>query len=206
MKKYLLLSVALLLALVSLLSCNTGISSSDTSFAPGSSIDGIQSTSPSELIMRAVDGQLNFKVVRPDFASVSDPSVKTASNITQRLSSTFNARVSIGTDFLKAGASHDDSALEILVGLTNYPESQKWAKTCNYGDYVIAAEGNKIVIVALSEHCLMTAGNVFVSMVNRAYNKDENAATLSADSLFQHNVFDEQLASLPVFGGGTLLG
>ena len=199
MKKYFLLIFALSLALLTLVACNSGTNSAETRATTEEALDVV---SPSELTLEAIDGRLNFKIVRPDSLSSGDAALEVSQTLVTELSGIFGTTVSIGTDYLKRGSSYDDSTLEILVGLTGYSQSQKWAKECNYGDYIIAAEGNKIVITALSEHCLATAGNVFLSKVRNAYEKDGNTATLSASELDTHNVYDKQLAALPIFDGG----
>jgi len=203
MKKYLVLTFALLLVLTVLFSCKGNDAVTDITTGSDATTDSVQSGTPSELTMKIENGQFNFKVIRSDILTESSAEVKTAQTITSRLSATFGTRVLIATDFLKSGSSHDDSSFEILVGVTNYSQSEKWAKECGYGDYIIQVEGNKIVIVAYSEQCLQTAANVFLNKVTNAYDESSGEATLVPSELVTQYTFDTQLSALPIFDGGN---
>ena len=203
MKKYLVLTFALLLVLTVLFSCKGNDAVTDITTGSDATTDSVQSGTPSELTMKIENGQFNFKVIRSDVLTESSAEVKTAQTITSKLSATFGTRVLIATDFLKSGSSHDDSSFEILVGVTNYSQSEKWAKECGYGDYIIQVEGNKIVIVAYSEQCLQTAASVFLSKVTNAYDESSGEATLVSSELVTQKTVDTQLSDLPIFDGGN---
>ena len=76
-------------------------------------------------------------------------------------------------------------------------------KECSYGEYIIQAEGNKIVIMAFSDHCMRAAVSSFIRDVQSAYERSTKTATLKSSSLSSRLEYDEQLAALPTFDGGA---
>ena len=67
------------------------------------------------------------------------------------------------TDNLRGAAAHDPNEKAILIGQTNYDESQEVLNTLNRFEYKIAQVGNKMVIAALDEAYVMSAIRYYVA-------------------------------------------
>ena len=133
MKRFLALFLAALFLFTPLLSCNgntpdaTNVTTLPSDVSSTSQDAGVQA--PTELVMKELDGKLNFKVIRSDLLDETNIAVEAAKDIKSRLAELFGTTVAIGNDFLKAGDEYDEKSLEILVGVTNYPQSKKWEKS-----------------------------------------------------------------------------
>ncbi|MBO7303380.1 MAG: hypothetical protein J6U68_04260 [Clostridia bacterium] len=89
------------------------------------------------------DGKYPFKAVIPDNATESEKAVydKLRTNIKNKTKSTLTTN----TDYLASGATHPADEYAILVGLTNYSESQKVYSETSAGTYGVKISGKKIV-------------------------------------------------------------
>lgn len=59
----------------------------------------------------------------------------------------YGVELEISSDYLENGAEYDSESLEILVGHTGYPQSQSAAERVTKLDYLITADGNKIILI-----------------------------------------------------------
>ena len=57
----------------------------------------------------------------------------------------------INDDYLREGATHDDDTCKILVGATNYKQSQEAYKGLKYYDYFITVSDSHLVVVSYTE-------------------------------------------------------
>ena len=110
-------------------------------------------------------GVCSYKIVYPANLPTDDAQVKTALNIRKSIERFTTATVEIGDDFIKDGESYNGESLEILIGQTAYPETAKVSEELGYGDYVIQAVGNKIVVLSYSDDGYTAATNRFASLL-----------------------------------------
>ena len=150
---------ALMLALCCLASCDSGNKppveeptqpKEETTAAPEEPQEPPQA--PLELIK---DGKTEYQLI---CSTNADAMTKNAMTEIREAFQDFTG-VSIGTgdDFLKEGETHDADTHKILVGATNYPESQALYAPLKYKDYLVQAVGTHLVVLALTEEGYMRA-------------------------------------------------
>ena len=148
MKKWLALALALLMAVSSLAACSSGTSTDTTDTTPAVPMLDITLT--------------DYVIVRPDLASST--LISTASKFKSALDEKLSASVTLTTDWVKRGEEVDPTnAKEILLGLTNRPQSAEIQGQIQGIGYAIALSGNKIVITATNDAALDTAVEDFLS-------------------------------------------
>lgn len=124
-----------------------------------------------------IDGQAQYQVVYPEKA---DKDVKDLVDLfTKKIKEKSGVNLKFKTDSIRDGEVHDKNAMEILVGITNYDESQKVLGSISINDYAIKIEGNKIVITAHTTAMLQRAVNYFVSTLNDNISTDGNGKVVS---------------------------
>jgi len=101
-----------------------------------------------------------YKIIRGENAS--DEIVDTAIRLRRGLEELTGISFSFGTDW-SADGSTGEGALEILVGLTNRPESAAADAEIRNMEYSIASAGNKIVISGKNAETLSEAVQVFLN-------------------------------------------
>lgn len=199
MKRILTLLLTLVLVIASFSACtdndpkDTDLSSESSTQSPGEqeSASGSENESePSEgvddLDVHDIikNGVVQYAVIRPD------PSETTVINAAKSL---YNAIREIATDkvsaefstdmsiqYLKTG-KHDPDVKEILVGVTNYEETEQAMKDLGYGDYVIKTVGNKIIIAGWSDEATAAGVEQFIKFLNSA--EDKKDLSLKASSI-----------------------
>ncbi|MGI6166514.1 MAG: ComEC/Rec2 family competence protein [Eubacteriales bacterium] len=144
--------------------------------------------------------QSSCYVVRADNLTNESVSVTCAIDIYNAIkNATGTAPEKITTDWTKDG-THDPDRIEILVGLTNYDESQYVYSQIGYGDYLIKIIGNKLVVAAYSDLALKVATSKLIDFIKN--NAEEGSLTITADTVISDTV-DTKLAAIPVYEGGT---
>ena len=120
-------------------------------------------------LVLALNGECKYTIVTAEFCTASESAAAT------RLYNKFNTLIGSAPEFkddhLAAGESYDSAAPEILVGATDYPESQQVLNSLAYGDYAIRVIGNKLVICGASPEGTVKACNDFVSLMQRNTSK-----------------------------------
>lgn len=109
------------------------------------------------------NGAFRYKVVRPD---TNNNVIKQAAvTLRQSLISTFDTEVDISDDWIDDPNMTDEdiaNLYEILVGVTNRPESEQVHETLTEYTYKICVVGHKIVIVGSDEKATAQAVQYFV--------------------------------------------
>ncbi len=193
MKTNKLISVLALLMLIFVLaSCNgegAVVTDPQTDPITENSTEGDVTEAPpvSEDLVLFENGEFKFKIIRP--ANADTAFVNAAVNLRKQLEELTGAKVTLADDFLKKGDEHDPNTYEILVGPTNYAESEDIYNDLNYGTYRIEVRGNKIIIAANDGNTTAKGVNALVYhledsmkdgkiLLSRSY-----AAKVSTDSL-----------------------
>ena len=166
-----------------------------------------ETDAPQPTSIKLVDkGVCQATVVRSDNLAAADTPVQQAMKIRTNLNKyVAKGDTKIDTDWTKDG-THDPEKIEILVGMTNYEETQEAIKDVSYGDYVIKAVGNKIVIYGYTSDALTYASTIFNSMLADAAKKnDDDTYDLELDlaALNVTGTRSSLISKIPHYSGGT---
>ena len=168
-KEVLIKSLAIFLALLTIMPCLYGCDKNAEEPAGESSTEYTEeSTEPEESaepFILTKDGKANFTVIRPDEAESGDKVVELAKNVRDAVQKKIGATVNLGNDFVIPGQEHDAEKYEILVGITNYSEATELLADMKYSDATVALCGHKIVITSPSEAGLSRAASYFCTTV-----------------------------------------
>lgn len=107
------------------------------------------------------DGKSEFSVV---YASGSSKAQKYAEQIARELSRFTSVTFTAVSDAERPLAEYADS-YEILVGMTDRPESSEKTADLRYKDYTATVAGKKIIIGAREESMIKNAATYFIDMV-----------------------------------------
>ncbi|MBO5700842.1 MAG: hypothetical protein J6S71_00225 [Clostridia bacterium] len=152
-----------------------------------------------------VGGEAAVKIIRPQNLSSGDSYVDAAIGIRNSIESSTGVRLTMGDDFKKATESYDDSTVEILVGTTQHAQVAEATAGLGYGDYVIKAVGNKIVIFGYTDEAVTYAAEAFADIVAE-YKTEENgtvSVSIPAEALniAETHSKSKALNAVPVFKG-----
>ena len=138
--------LCLLLALTCFVSCQQDQGGEDNN---ETTVETQAPEAPQEPLTLIEGGKTQYKLI----CSTEADSVTRNAMIQIRQAFQSATGVSIGTsdDYLKEGETHDDDTCKILVGVTNYEESQKVYKKLKYNDFLIKTEGTHLLIIAFNE-------------------------------------------------------
>ena len=157
---------------------------------------------PSELNI-VVDGKSTYKVIRDEDAASSAVEVTLARNILNQIKTLTGATVGLGTDWAKPGYELDSSTPEILVGVTDYPETQEVVNSLSYGDYAVRVVGNKIVVFGYDTSALSRAVTELSQLLKKYTSEDGKNITVPTEELNITGTSSKQLNALPCFEGGS---
>ena len=138
--------LCLLLALTCFVSCQQDQGGEDNN---ETTVETQAPEAPQEPLTLIEGGKTQYKLI----CSTEADSVTRNAMIQIRQAFQSATGVSIGTsdDYLKEGETHDDDTCKILVGVTNYEESQKVYKKLKYNDFLIKTEDTHLLIIAFNE-------------------------------------------------------
>lgn len=148
------------------------------------------------------DGRMQYTLIVSDDVTQDSTEMNLARTIVEETKRLSGTTVQIKTDWLRKGTSHDPNAYEILVGKTNYSETEQAAEGIGYGDCTIRAIGNKIVLFAYSDHVLSTAVSHFNIMLQTGTVSTTGDITIQGSQLDQVVTVNSKLNALPLFEGG----
>lgn len=169
-------SLLVLQVLPMLASCNDPASSGGET-----TTDDIAETTPADTtgditdggVKITEDGKLKYTVIRyaPDPDSVTFEAIK---KLRDKIKELTGEMPELKPDYSTAAKPADPNTYEILVGETNYSQSAEVLATVNYGDYKIAAVGNKIVIAAYAGSEVSRAVNYLTGTMLRETDDNGN--------------------------------
>ncbi len=148
----LILSALLCAAVLFLSSCNGG--GGDVT---GTIEDATSEAAPSGFI---IDGE--YRIIRPDGADKDV--ISAVVELRGRIAEKCGLELTISDDWLKPG--DEPGAKEILIGLTNRPESESGTSALPLNGYSILPQGEKIVVCARSKAILLDALNRFAEIIS----------------------------------------
>ena len=159
-------AIALILVLLTLVSCSPATNTPDDTAADVTSENDatVETTIPVQenLDLVLFDQSTSYVIMR------AEDTTKTIIDIVADLRKVIDDmtdinKVSIQTDWLKKGTEPNPAALEILIANTNRPESAEAMKGLAYSDFAIKKVGNKVVIAAHTEEKLNQAIDYFLN-------------------------------------------
>lgn len=109
----------------------------------------------------------------------------------------------ITTDYKKKGTEHDPNTLAILVGDTNFPESDIVSEGMGYGEYRIRVEGNKLVVAGQLDKAITAAANDLSTALKQMW--DGSTLSIPADFV-KDRVVSSFYNNIPVCSAGYLDG
>ncbi len=109
-----------------------------------------------------------INVIYPAFSTAEE--IKTANSIV----SSIRTMSGVSTRTKIEPLEYDASTVEIVVGNTEYPESQQVMEELGYSEGIIRVVGNKIVILASDEESYDTLATRFTIAMSSGKDKDKN--------------------------------
>jgi len=199
--KILALVLALIMVFSVLSACTGGNGGDDTTTEQG------QTEVQNELALLN-DGVPQYVIVRPDSLTTDSETVQAAITIRTELKKyiTENQLVSIATDWIKKGETHDADAFEILIGETNYDETATLKAEVAANGWAIRVIGHKIVIYAHTDDCIAKAASTFASLIAKNAKQDENGlydVVLTGESCTLSGVVERPCLDVPQPEGYT---
>ena len=155
---------------------------------------------PETLTINLVDGEVNYTIIHPDKLAATSPAVKRAAYLSLSFSDLLGVSPSINTDWKR---NNDSEAFEIVIGLTDYDETVAVLDDLKYGEYLIKAVGNKIVIMGYTAKAIENATKKFYDICRANRDTSTKTITVSAEELYVRETVDADLNILPVLGGKT---
>ena len=181
---------------------NTNDSASDTTAATPDATNPPETESPvppePDFVMTAEN---KYRIVYSDeYANLgaSNPYVKRIMQFSAAIKNATGIQFLRGTDFSKTGI-YDSDTVEILVGNTNYAETEKIFPHLTYSNFVISVEGNKLVIGGYSEAVLDAAMTKAAELV--ASCTKDGVVTIPADTFIVESI-DGNGYDIPVYTAG----
>lgn len=164
LKKLLFAMLALTLA-IALVGCGGDGTGDDTSASDTTTERVADTQAPDTSVSIKLTGDVKYTIIRSEDADKDVISV--ASDMWKELRALLDSsNVTITDDFVKRQEDVDNDNYEILLGLTNRPESaEALAALPTYLDYSVSVVGNKIVIAANTTERLKQAAECFMSHV-----------------------------------------
>ncbi|MBE6547232.1 MAG: hypothetical protein E7668_07365 [Ruminococcaceae bacterium] len=166
---------------VTLFSCNkedVGEQESETVEAPVESGSGSAETgSETEALKLVENGKSEYVVVYPNDASSAV--LGAVDLLIQKIEEKTGVTLKSKSDNLRGAASHDPNEKAILIGRTNYEESQAVLDTLGRFEYKIVQVGNKMVVSALDDAYVVKAIKYYNSnLLSPNITGEEGARTL----------------------------
>ena len=209
-KKLLALLAGVLILSSALFACAEDIPADTTSLTETTEqiiTEAIETEPPAPEFYDIVTGGIcSYKIVYPANLPTDGAVVKAALNIRKSFERFTASLPEISDDWIKDGESYNSESLEILVGHTGHPETAEVIAELGYGDYIIRAVGNKIVVLSHSDEGYVAAANHFSSLLfGGATDNTDGTVNVSIKADYLNSAFTvEKIASaIPVYDGGS---
>ena len=157
---------------------------------------------PDTLTIKKDGSKLNYTITRPMIADSSSNEMMISQQLSAYFSEKLGATATLATDKL---IKEDSEKLEIIVGMTDHPETTSLLSKMSYGDYIVRAVGNKLIILSFSELGYTRAMRQIKKVLDKGYDESTNAITVSSADLNNTETINRQLAALPIYEGGIYL-
>lgn len=200
-RKSLVLLLLLFLLVGMLIACNSSPSGDETSESAESTGEGtsesVESTETDETdqLFRIVEnGVGNFTIVASEDSTQAEINAYIA--IRNGIFDLTGVSLPLSSDWIRPGEEHDSNSYEILVGQTNYTQSQEVLNETSYGSYTIAVVDNKIVLNAWSDVAIEAGAETLVQILGAAVS--DGNLLIESDRLSATEIVDTSLDYIPV--------
>ena len=186
-----------------LVSCDNGTSDDttapDSTTAEATEAETTAPETPAEYTL-VKGGEPVARIIRHEDLDITSTDVTVAKAVYKQISATTGVDLAFGSDWVAPGKSLDSSSVEILIGRTDYPETAQVLSTLAYGDYAVAAVGNKIVLASFSNEGMNRALAAFKGLISAAGTKGD--LVLTADQINTTGTVIDRASLLPRYQGG----
>ncbi len=148
------------------------------------------------------DGKAIFNVVRDEDVDTAALVVSQSRSIIDQIKSLTGAMPKLNTDWVKRGEQLDSTTYEILMGITDYPETKQVMEELKYGECAIRLVGNKIVVFGYTDTTMAHAVAHLNRVLESAVSEDKKTITVTAQDLEYFKSHDEQMNALPLYEDG----
>ena len=156
---------------------------------------------PETFTIKKDGSTLNYTITRPRMVAADSNEMKTVQELSAYFSEKLGVKATLDTDRRR---EEDSEKLEIIVGMTDHPETTAlYNSMTSYGEYVVRAVGNKLIILAFSDAGYARAMKHIEKVFYGGYNKDTNEITVSAADLAKTEMISKQLEALPIYENGV---
>ena len=201
MKKiYFLLCVALILSLM-LCACGGEVTETGTSDTTAATTAVTEPAVASIDVVR--DGKVICNVIRDEDADTAALVVSQARSVIDTVKQLTGAMPKLGTDWVKRGESLDSESYEILVGMTDYPETRQVMESLKYGECAVRLVGNKIVVFGYTDTTMSVAVKHLTQVLEKSVDAEKKNITVTAQDLEYTKSMDEQMNALPKYEDGA---
>ena len=205
MKKYLISILAVMLMFTMLCACGTEQGNeAETSVSEDTTVatttESVAEATPIQIV---ADGKAIYNVIRDEDAETSAVVVSQARSVLTKIKNLTGVSPKLETDWVKRGSELDSTKYEILVGVTDYPETKEVMSSLGYGEWAIRVIGNKIVLFGFSDTTMSRAIARFNNLLEKNVSADGKSITLTADQLNYQEQYDDQMSALPLYEGGV---
>lgn len=154
---------------------------------PGGATDSVQT-------IKIAGGGVAANVVIPTAAEST--LIDFGKSVATRITKQTGIEPTVKDDYLKADESYDSQTVEILIGLTEYPETKQVLSELKYGTAIVKVVGNKVVVLGTDEESQKKAVNSLLAyFIN---NTTEKQLFLPAE-YSKIEVLNELAVELPMF-------
>ena len=155
----------------------------DTSAEPSDSADAVSTTAPSvpeQKLTLVEGGKSAFKIIYPEGSG--SELMKEIADLVAVIRDFTGATIFYNDDFTRESQEELSALPEILIGATNRAESEEVIGTSlRYGEFVMAIEGNKLILGGPNENASIAAVRYFVNTFlyqNEELKKGEKNGTI----------------------------
>ena len=130
----------------------------------------VETTKPIEMLDLIADGASQYVLVRSEEASTAI--IQCVTDLRNQIQEITGVGLKYQTDWIKRGAEVPDQAKEIVVGTTNRPQTVAAQQSIREKDFIIAYEGERLIITGGNEESTLRAVQYFIeNYLNKAEKK-----------------------------------
>ncbi len=174
----------------------------ETSGVADSTEEPIKPPANDSYVIKAENGVLNVTITRSEGLKSSSPIIKKQQYVASLLQDFLGASATLDTDWKR---KEDSESFEIIVGPTDHEEVAAVYGTLSYGDWLVQAVGNKILVLGHTEETLELASKHLYNVLKKGRNNADKTITFTPDDVYARGSANAQLSNLPSYIGGAFL-
>ena len=154
------------------------------------------------VIKKENDSALNVTVVRPQNLNSNSPIINKQQYVSNLFKDYLGVAATLDTDWRK---TEDPEAFEIIMGPTDHPEVQEIIDMCSYGEWMVQAVGNKIIVLGYTKAAMDAATSHLAALIKKGRNTADKTVTLNGEEINARGKANTQLDALPAYTDGAFL-